>query len=109
MTELGDAGHSQPRKRRGARAALRKARENKTTNMLPALKRRLPLTEPMDQEQIEKIDNASMSILENVGVIFRDPIAIADWKSAGAEVRDGDRVHLDRELVRELILSLIHI
>ena len=106
MTELGDTGHSQPRRRRGARAALRKARENKTTNMLPALKRRLPLTEPMDQEQIEKIDNASMSILENVGVIFRDPIAIADWKSAGAEVRDGDRVHLDRELVRELISSI---
>ncbi len=74
--------------------------------MLPALKRQLPLVEPMSQEQVEKIDSASMDILEEVGVVFRDDQAIADWKSAGAEVREGDRVHLDRHLVRELIQSI---
>ena len=94
------------RTRRGGRAALRKAREARSSSMLPALKRKLPLVEPMDQEQVEKIDNASMNILEEVGVVFRDDQAIADWKSAGADVRDGDRVHLDRGMVRELISSI---
>ena len=60
----------------------------------------------MSSEQVEKIDKASMSILEEVGVVFRDDQAIRDWKAAGAEVRDGDRVHLDREMVRELIQSI---
>ena len=38
--------------------------------------------------------------------MFRDPIAIADWKRAGADVRDDDRVHLDRGLVRDLISTI---
>lgn len=46
-----------------------------------------------------------MAILEEVGVIFRDPIALDDWKKAGADVR-GERVHLDRGLVMELISSI---
>ena len=91
------------RRGRGARKAARQLRD---VTMLPALKRQLPLTEPMTQEQIEKIDAASMDILENVGVVFRDSIAIADWKAAGADVRDDDRVHLDRGLVRELIATI---
>jgi len=74
--------------------------------MLPELKRNLPLVEPLTQEQIEKIDNASMDILENVGVVFRDDTAIKDWRQAGADVRDGDRVYLDRGLIRELLQSI---
>jgi trimethylamine--corrinoid protein Co-methyltransferase len=38
-------------------------------------------------------------------VIFRDPIALDDWKKAGADVR-GERVHLDRGLAMELISSI---
>jgi trimethylamine--corrinoid protein Co-methyltransferase len=91
------------RRGRGARKATRQARD---FTMLPALKRNLPLTEPMSAEEVERIDNASMDILENVGVVFRDDIAIEDWKRAGADVRDGDRVHLDRGLVRELISTI---
>jgi trimethylamine--corrinoid protein Co-methyltransferase len=73
--------------------------------MLPPLKRKLPLTEPMTTDQIEKIDGASMDILENVGVQFRDDIALADWKAAGAKV-EGEMVYLDRYLVRELIATI---
>ena len=73
--------------------------------MLPALENRLPLTEPMDEDQIARIDAASMAILEDVGVVFRDDIALEDWKKAGADVR-GETVHLDRGLVRELIASI---
>ncbi len=92
--------------RRGGRDARRQLRMTRQTRMLPALKRNLPLVEPMDEDQVLRIDAASMDILEEVGVVFRDPQAIADWKRAGADVRDGDRVHLDRSLVRELISSI---
>lgn len=91
------------RRGRGARKAARQTRDSR---MLPALKRNLPLTEPLDRERIERIDGASMDILENVGVVFRDPVAIDDWKRAGADVRAEGRVHLDRGLVRELIASI---
>jgi trimethylamine--corrinoid protein Co-methyltransferase len=90
------------RRGRGARKAARQTRDVK---MLPALKRKLPLTEPMTPDQIEKIDAASMDILENVGVQFRDDIALADWKRAGAKVV-GEMVYLDRHLVRELIATI---
>jgi trimethylamine--corrinoid protein Co-methyltransferase len=92
--------------RRGGRGSRRELRSAIDDTMLPALKRRLPLTEPMSEEQVLKIDNASMDILENVGVVFRDPIAVEDWRKAGADIRDGDRIHLDRGLVRELIKTI---
>ena len=90
------------RRGRGARKALRETRDIK---MLPALKRKLPLIEPMTSDQITRIDAASMDILENVGVHFRDEIALADWKGAGAKVVD-EVVYLDRNLVRELITTI---
>ncbi|MBT8459283.1 MAG: trimethylamine methyltransferase family protein, partial [Boseongicola sp.] len=90
------------RRGRGARKAQRQKRD---ITMLPALKRGIPLMEPMEQSRVEQIDAASMDILEDVGVVFRDPIALEDWKEAGADVR-GETVHLDRGLVRQLIKSI---
>ena len=90
------------RRGRGARRAVRQTRN---VTMLPALKRQLPLTEPMSPEQIERIDAASMHILETVGVMFRDPIALEDWKRAGARV-DGEIVRFDRHMIRELISTI---
>jgi trimethylamine--corrinoid protein Co-methyltransferase len=92
--------------RRGGRGSRRELRSVISDAMLPALERRLPLTEPMTEAEVARIDAASMAILEEVGVVFRDPVAIADWKRAGADVRKGDRVHLDREMVRELISTI---
>ena len=91
--------------RRGGRGERRALRTAVNDTMLPTLKQNLPLIEPMSIEEIEKIDNASMDILENVGVVFRDDIALEDWKKAGAKV-DGDLVKLDRGLVRELIATI---
>ncbi|MEX3010772.1 trimethylamine methyltransferase family protein [Hoeflea sp. TYP-13] len=90
---------------RGGRSARRAQRTAPDFAMLPGLKRNLPLCEPMDEEQIHKIDDASMAILEEVGVVFRDPVALEDWRKAGARV-DDERVHLDRGLVRELISTI---
>ncbi|MEM7406909.1 MAG: trimethylamine methyltransferase family protein [Pseudomonadota bacterium] len=93
------------RARRGGRNSRRELRRDVREDMLPTLKRALPLVEPMSPEQIERVDMASMDILENVGVVFRDDIALADWRRAGADVR-GERVHLDRAMVRELIATI---
>jgi len=73
--------------------------------MLPGLTRKIPLCDVMDGAQVETIDNASMDILENVGVQFRDPIALEDWKKAGAKVV-GEMVYLDRGLIRDLIATI---
>jgi trimethylamine---corrinoid protein Co-methyltransferase len=94
-----------PAQRRRGRSSRRADRLIMREDMLPGLKHGLPLVEPMSPEQIARIDNASMDILENVGVVFRDDIALADWRKAGAKV-NGDRVYLDREMIRELIKSI---
>jgi trimethylamine--corrinoid protein Co-methyltransferase len=46
-----------------------------------------------------------MAILEEVGVDFRDEVALQQWRAAGARI-EGQRVYLDREQVMELIASI---
>lgn len=93
------------RTRSGGRAARQSIRSIRDIKMLPGLTRQIPLCEVMDGAQVEMIDNASMDILENVGVQFRDPIALEDWKRVGAKVV-GEMVYLDRGLVRDLIATI---
>ena len=95
----------QDQRRRGGRRERRDLRTRPDHAMLPSLTGRLPLTEPMDEEQVARIDSASLDILEDVGVVFRDDIALEDWRRAGADVR-GERVHLDRALVKSLIATI---
>ena len=73
--------------------------------MLPSLRHGLPYTEPLSEEQVHRIHDASMRILEEVGVDFRDPAALDDWRRAGARI-EGERVYLDRAQVMELIASI---
>lgn len=91
--------------RLGGRSARRKLRDAADFSMLPALTRKLPLCEVMDDSQVHLIDDASMSILENVGIVFRDPVAVEDWRRAGADV-NGEVVRPNRELIRELIKTI---
>ncbi|MDP6190146.1 MAG: trimethylamine methyltransferase family protein, partial [Gammaproteobacteria bacterium] len=91
--------------RRGGRANRRALRTDNIEQMLPQLKRGLPYMEPLSEAQIALIDDASMAILEDVGVVFRDDIALNDWRQAGARV-EGDLVKFDREMIRELISSI---
>lgn len=98
----GDKSHNG---RSGGRAARRATREASDFSMLPGLINNLPFCEVMDEGQVRRIDEASMSILENVGIVFRDPIALADWRRAGADV-DGELVRIDRGLIRELVKTI---
>lgn len=76
---------SQPRTRSGGRASRRALRAAPNVTMLPGLSNTLPWCEIMNGSQVDRIDKASKDILENVGVVFRDDIALADWKAAGAK------------------------
>ena len=96
---------TKPRSRSGGRAARRSLRTAADFTMLPGLTRNIPQCEVMDPAQVERIDTASMDILENVGVHFRDAVALEDWKRVGAKVV-GETVYLDRGLVRELIATI---
>lgn len=91
--------------RSGGRSARRAIREAPDFDMLPGLVNQLPFCEVMDEEQVRRIDDASMSILENVGIVFRDPIALEDWRRASADV-EGELVRIDRGLIRELIKTI---
>lgn len=104
-THSQDVRATQTRGRAGGRASRRALRSAPNVAMLPGLKNTLPWCEIMDAAQVGRIDTASMDILENVGVVFRDDIALADWKAAGAKV-EGETVYLDRGLVRDLIATI---
>ncbi len=69
---------------------------------ISALERRIPLYELLPQESLEMVHDASMSVLEEVGIEFRYDEALAIWREAGAEV-SGTRVRIDRELLMSLI------
>ena len=92
--------------RAGGRQSRRALRTAVDTRMLPGLTNTLPPCEIMNGSQVERIDATSMDILENIGVVFRDDIALDDWRRAGAKV-EGDRVYLDRGMVRDLEPSRI--
>ncbi|MDC0135956.1 trimethylamine methyltransferase family protein [Sulfitobacter sp.] len=96
---------AQTRTRSGGRAAHHALRSAPDFTMLSGIDNKIPTCEILSGSQVEQIDAASIDILENVGVIFRDDIALADWRRAGAKVV-GDRVYLDRGLVRELITTI---
>ncbi len=91
--------------RRGGSSARKYLRANEVEPMLPQLTRNLPYSEPLTQEQIHKIHNASLDILEEIGVDFRDKTALRELKSAGADVH-GERVCFDRDMIMELIASI---
>jgi len=61
-----------------------------------------PFYEILDAEGVELIHNASMRILEETGIEFRDPEALDIWRNAGAEV-SGERVRIDRDHLMGLI------
>ncbi|MGD8429651.1 MAG: trimethylamine methyltransferase family protein [Ectothiorhodospiraceae bacterium] len=93
------------RRRSGGRSARIAARTRQHEPMLPWLERRVPAVEVINAEGVERLHDASMSILERVGIDFRDPVALEDWRAAGAEV-DGQRVRIPRQLIEERLRTV---
>ncbi|MGH2521171.1 MAG: trimethylamine methyltransferase family protein [Anaerolineales bacterium] len=88
------------------RAARRQKRIESPLLTLPfrQLRNPLPPLEMLSPEQIEQLHQASLAILENVGLDFLDAETLDLWARAGAKVdRAAQHVWLDRGLVMGLV------
>jgi trimethylamine--corrinoid protein Co-methyltransferase len=88
------------------RAARRQRRVQSPFAHIPFRRIQNPLRplEVITPEQIEELHEASMYILENIGMVFMDAEALDVWEKAGARV-DHQRQHVwfDRGLIMELV------
>jgi len=104
MNELPTEDLPAPTKRRG-REARKVAREARQAITQPYIARNTPYTEVLSEEGLEIIENNAETVLEEIGIEFRDdPEALELWKRAGADVQ-GERVRIPRGLARNLIAS----
>src|SRR5690606_37958710 len=91
------------RRARGGAEARRAARAKPKIQQLPYITRKIPLTEVLDEEGLALIERNADTILEEVGIEFRDDEEVLRlWKDAGADVK-GTRVHFPRGLPRAII------
>ena len=88
--------------RRRGRDERRKARQSQRGVALPPLERGIPYLNLLDEDGVQRLHDASMRILEEVGIEFRDEEALAYWRDAGADIRH-QRVRIDRELLMTLV------
>lgn len=88
--------------RRRGREKRRQERTATPIVHMPTLVRNTPLYEILSSEGVELIHDASMRILEEIGIDFRDAEALQIWRKAGAEV-SGDRVRIDRDFLMALV------
>ncbi len=86
--------------RRGGRAARRAERIGGPIVQKRYITREIPVYELLDSAGIDLLHDTSMTILEEIGIDFRDEVALAQWKEAGADVQ-GERVRIPRELIAE--------
>jgi trimethylamine--corrinoid protein Co-methyltransferase len=96
--------NSRPRRKRGAgREAKRAARQKSTAELSAWIDRSIPYFEVLDDEALELIEHNAETVLEEIGVEFREfPQALELWREAGADV-DGERVRFPRGLCRSII------
>lgn len=89
---------------RGGAAARRAARAGGGPGtQLTYIKRQVPYYEVLGEEGLALIEANADTVLEEIGIEFRDdPEALAMWKEAGADVR-GQRVHFPKGLPRALL------
>ena len=65
---------------------------------------RFPPVQVVSADEVEAVHNASLDVLEEIGMDFNLPQAREMWRKAGARV-DGERVRFDRAQVMELIAT----
>jgi trimethylamine---corrinoid protein Co-methyltransferase len=91
------------RNRGGGREAKRAARAARSATTIPFITRQIPFFEVLSEEGLATIEHNADTILEEVGIDFRDDKeALEIWKAAGASV-DGERVRFPRGMCRQLV------
>ncbi|MEL6752210.1 MAG: trimethylamine methyltransferase family protein, partial [Pseudomonadota bacterium] len=87
----------------GGAAARRAERTASKVEAFPYISRKIALYDILDTEAMDIIEANADTVLEEVGIEFRDDAeALAMWKDAGADVQ-GERVHFPKGLCRELM------
>ncbi len=93
------------REPRRGREARRTARAQRSAVSIPYITRAIPLTEILSLEGLETIEHNSETLLEEIGVEFRDfPRALDLFRNAGCDIK-GERVRFPRGLARQLCAS----
>ena len=91
------------RRGRGGREARRSLRVGTTAPKNRFITRAIPISEILSEAGLALIEWNAETVLEEIGIEFRDdPEALEIWRAAGAEVA-GERVRMARGLCRELI------
>jgi trimethylamine--corrinoid protein Co-methyltransferase len=103
MNVSAEDGETRTRRGRGGAEARRAARRGGPIQQMRYVERKLSVYEVLTQEGLELIEHNADTVLEEIGIEFRDdPETLALWKDAGADVQ-GSRVRFPRGLVRSLI------
>src|SRR6476646_9118283 len=96
-------GQASRSRRPSGREAKRAARTARSAAFVPYITRKIPCYEVLGPEGLELLEHNADTILEEIGIDFRDdPESLEIWKNAGADVR-GERVHFPRGLCRTLV------
>ena len=105
INQSGDttAGSRRGRGERGA-AARRASRAGGGPGVsMPYITRRIGVYDVLDEEGLQIIERNADTILEEIGIEFRDDAEALDlWRKAGADVK-GQRVHFPKDLCRALL------
>ena len=91
------------RRRTGGRSARQAARSQAPVQQAPFIDRAIPYYELLDDGALALIEENADTILEEIGIEFRDDAeALASFRAAGASV-DGERVRFPRGMCRSII------
>ena len=106
ITQVENPAEQAPRTGRragGGREAKRAARTARSGQSVPYITRKIPYFEVLDEEGLQIIERNADTILEEVGIDFRDDAEALDiLRAAGADVK-GERVRFPRGLCRQLV------
>jgi trimethylamine---corrinoid protein Co-methyltransferase len=99
MSQATATAHRRP----SGRDAKRAARATRASASVPYITRKIPYYEVLDEEGLQTIERNADTIMEEIGIDFREePDALVLFKAAGCDIQ-GERVRFPRGLARAII------
>jgi len=96
-------GHASRSRRPSGREAKRAARTARSAAFVPYITRQIPYYEVLGNEGLELLEHNADTILQEIGIDFRDdPEALKLLKDAGADVQ-GERARFPRGMCRTIV------
>jgi trimethylamine--corrinoid protein Co-methyltransferase len=102
----GPAPEGEGRSARRGRDARRAARLERRAASIPYITRQIPLYEILSEEGLATIEANAETILQEIGIVFKDhPRSLEMFRDAGCDI-DGNRVRFPRGLARQLCATV---